>query len=186
MLTAAVFALTVVQSGPALLCPITFEPQPAEGKIYQYAGTRTTFCCESCPAVFAQNPAQAYKAAGDKNHTVAQFYFDPVSGGKVYPARAKGSSDFGGVRFYFGTTADKKAFDADAKTYATVPVKEALFCPVENHPVASYASAGGYVDYQGVRYYVCCEDCLMEMNSNPGKYAKLAAKYIQAPQVISN
>ena len=51
--------------------------------------------------------------------------------------------------------------------------------------ITSYASAGGFVDYKGVRYYVCCDDCLMQMNANPGKYAPNAVKYVQAPRVIS-
>ncbi len=183
--TAALFALSLIQQGPALVCPITGS-DPMEGaKPFEYAGTVTTLCCMSCPSAFKANPAKAYKSSAEQHLVVAQFLFDPVNGGRIDPKKAKGFSDYNGIRFSFGTAEDKKDFDADPKKYGTLPTKEALYCAVENHAVKSYSAAGGFVDYNGVRYYVCCDDCLMQMNTNPAKYAPNAEKYIKTPVVLT-
>lgn len=183
--TAALFAFAIAQQGPALVCPITGEAPMDGAKAFEYAGTTTVLCCMSCPSSFKANPAKAYKTSADQHLVVAQFLFDPVNGGRVDPKKAKGSSDYNGIRFSFGTAQDKKDFDADPKKFGTLPAKEALFCPVEMHAIKNYSSAGGFVDYNGVRYYVCCDDCLMQMNQNPAKFAANAEKYILEPKVIA-
>ena len=33
--------------------------------------------------------------------------------------------------------------------------------------------AAGHVDYQGQRYYFCCQACKMEFDDNPDAYARM-------------
>ena len=77
-----------------------------------------------------------------------------------------------------------KAFDAAPKKFAAMPEKEALFCPVMGHSVKSVAAAGGFVDHEGVRYYVCCGNCLPGMRQEPGKYAPKAASAMKTAAAV--
>ncbi len=47
-----------------------------------------------------------------------------------------------------------------------------LACPVMGDTVASAETAAGHVDYQGVRYYFCCNSCEVLFNAEPEKYAQ--------------
>lgn len=183
MLTTAILALALAQ-GPKLVCPISGEDSMGSPVAFEYAGSRFQLCCPMCIGDFKGDPAGAVKASAAKGKVVGEFLFDPVNGAKVKFETAKGVSDYGGIRYRFGTADDKKLFDADPKKYTQTPLKEALFCPVEQHPLKGYAAAGGFVDYKGVRFYTCCDDCLTELNTNPAKYVGNSAKYVKDVKAV--
>ena len=46
-----------------------------------------------------------------------------------------------------------------------------LACPVMGDVVVSPERSAGHVDYQGKRYYFCCNSCDQLFNEDPEKYA---------------
>ena len=51
-----------------------------------------------------------------------------------------------------------------------------LYCPIMKSKIRSEADAVGYVDYEGIRYYMCCESCLTMAKNDPKVAADAAAK----------
>lgn len=144
-----------------------------------YKGAAYDMCCGGCPGAFLKSPDKYLKAENVKDKTVGVFLFDPVSGAAVKTDKAPaGPSIYNGVAYYFTSAEDKTTFDADPKKFATAPEKEALFCPVMKEEVKDQAHSGGYADVDGVRYYICCGDCLATFKADPSKYVANAAKYV--------
>lgn len=50
-----------------------------------------------------------------------------------------------------------------------------LFCPIMKHSIPSADKAEGFVDHEGVRYYVCCGMCLGKAKADPSILKKEAA-----------
>ena len=168
--------------GPSLVCPTTGEAVAKAASSIDYAGVRYGTCCAGCDGPFKKDPAKALKSPALKGKTAGVSLFDPVTGLRLDAKAARGgSSDFGGVRYLFASAENKKAFDAEPKKYGTSPAKEALFCPVMKHEVASYAASGGYVDHEGVRYYVCCGGCMDGLKADPAKFVANASAAVKAP-----
>lgn len=46
-----------------------------------------------------------------------------------------------------------------------------LECPVMKATIDSEAQAAGYQDYEGKRYYFCCDMCPGKFKENPSLYA---------------
>jgi YHS domain-containing protein len=169
-----------------LSCPIMGSPAKTSGAAVDYAGVRYRFCCGGCDATFQGNPSKALKADGVKGKTLGVSLYDPVAAKRVTSTSGKGgTSDFGGVRYYFLSAANKSAFDADPKKYGTIPDKEAMFCPVMKVELKNYYGTGGYVDSGGVRYYVCCEGCLGALKANPSGFVANASAHVKAPKSFS-
>lgn len=163
-------ALTALPADKPLGCPIMGGPANLKGGYSDYNGVRTWYCCGGCDAQFEANPAKLSEAATKKGTVWGQFLFDPVSGMRLNADKAIAeSSDFQGVRFRFESAENKAKFDADPKKYGTLPEKEALYCPAMKQKVASYGKASGYVDYDGVRYYMCCAGCEKTFLKDPAK-----------------
>lgn len=167
---------------PPTLCPVTFEPAVDSAKAVDWSGIRFTFCCGSCDATFAANPKVALEKAAKADKTIGVFMFDAVSKMSIDPAKAKGGySDYKGVRYYFENKEEKASFDAEPKNFATLPKKEALYCPINKAKVASYGKASGYADYNGVRYYFCCAGCEKPFAEEPAKFAEIAKGFVSSP-----
>ncbi|MFM9873518.1 MAG: hypothetical protein ACKVQS_08665 [Fimbriimonadaceae bacterium] len=54
--------------------------------------------------------------------------------------------------------------------------KGELVCPMMGSVIKDEASAVGHVDYEGVRYYLCCDMCIEPANKDPKAMAEKAAK----------
>jgi YHS domain-containing protein len=194
MLTLAIGALVLgaPQAPPQAIvgpvhCPVMGSPVAKVSEAIDYNGARFEFCCPGCADPFAKTPAKFLTAESTKGKTVGVFLFDPVSGARLAPKDAKGgSSDFGGIRFHFATADNKKTFDAAPKRYGTMPQKEALYCPVMGHALSGgYDKTGGYADHDGVRYYVCCPNCLPKLRSAPGDHAGKASGAVKVPGALA-
>ncbi len=173
MITLAIASLILAQGSAAVVCPMTGGASPEMGKAVDYNGVRYTMCCGGCDAPFKKDPAKSLKSEALKGKLVGISLFDPISGARITEKAAKGGfSDFDGVRFYFASTDSKSKFDAAPKTFAKAPEKEALYCVVMGHDLKDYATAGGYVDIETVRYYTCCADCNAALKKNPSLAAK--------------
>ena len=183
MFTATIFVMALAQQGPALACPISGEDVGKSKIAYEFAGSKFTLCCPMCVEKFKTDPAKAIKESAEAHRVVAEFQFDPVSGAHIDLERAKLFSDYNGIRFPFGIPENKKLFDASPKKYSVIPPKESRSCAVGHHPVESYATAGGFVDFKGVRYYMCCDDCLPKMIKEPGTFAPSVATHVKNPEV---
>ena len=183
---------TVMVSAPVLAedkpvcCPIMGSAAAAAGSATDYNGVRFRYCCGGCQATFEKNPEQALKSPKIKDLTTGVSLFDPVAQHSVTAKTAKGGfSDFNGVRYYFLRPDNKATFDDDPKKYGTPPAKEAMFCPVQKIELKNYFGCNGYVDYEGVRYYVCCDTCLGALKANPANYVANSAASVKAPKAIN-
>lgn len=184
MLTlASTLVLGLVADQP-LSCAATGEPASAKVSAVDYKGTRYVFCCDGCPQKFAKNPTATLKNPELKGKTVGYFLYDPVSHTKIDGAESKASMDVNGVRYFFGSEANRKTFASNVKKYTTMPTKEVVYCPVAKEKLDGYAGAYAYVDYKDVRYYVCCPDCFPKMSATPQKYAPGVKKMIATPKSI--
>ncbi len=190
MLSTVIASLLVsfAAQGPALHCPVTGEAVPASAKAsVDYNGVRYTPCCAGCAGPMKKDPVKMLKSEKLKGLVVGVGLFDPVTGLRVNAKEAKGGfSDFEGVRYMFASADSKKAFDAEPKKFGIQPEKEALFCAVMGHEVKDYASAGGYVDHAGTRYYVCCAGCMGPMKKDAAALAAKAAKEVKKPAVMDS
>ncbi len=168
-----------------LSCPINLEPVTKGTPVTDYNGVRFTYCCGGCDAEFIKAPQAALEKAAKAGKTVGVFLFDPVSQKPIDSEKAAGgSSDYKGVRFFFSSTEDKTTFDKSPAKFGVLPKKEALFCPINKAPVASYDKASGYGDYEGTRYYFCCAGCDTPFAKDPAKFAPDAKDYVKAPKAI--
>lgn len=167
-----------------LVCPVSGEPIPADAKAYDWNGLRVRFCCGSCIDAFMRAPATTLETAGKRGWTVATAIFDPVTGRRLSPQNAKGgASTYGGVLFTFQTPGGKAAFDGDAKRYGAIPAKSVNDCPVMHLEISKTFLAPGYVDFEGVRYFACCDQCFPKLRSDPGAYAKAYAEKAGPPKL---
>lgn len=200
ILNAMLAAAAILAPAQPLSCPVAHHAAGADGPVVYVAGAKFTLCCpdcfvccgemgtaccdncgdsclkgekccDSCAPAMKGVAAENVAAAAEKGLTVGEFLFDPVAKTRIQPKDAKATVDFKGMRYYFASEANKAKFDADPLSYAQVPEKEALYCSVMKHAIASYDKAGGYVDHEGVRYYVCCPNCLGAMAKDPAKFA---------------
>lgn len=182
-LIAMVMMLAPAQDTTPTMCPIMGSPAAKGGPVVEYAGTRYEFCCAGCDATFQKGPAAALKNEKLKGKTTGVFLFDPVSHKRIDAKNAKGGSvEFNGTRYLFETADNMAAFKKDSKTYAMIPAKESLVCPVAGDVVETYAKASGYADHEGVRYYFCCGGCEAPFAKDAATHAAKAAKHVKAPE----
>jgi YHS domain-containing protein len=166
-----------------LVCPMSGETLSADSKAVDLNGVRYRFCCASCVAGFKKDPAGALKKASEKKWLVGVSVFDVVSGRKLTPQNAKGGfSDYEGTRFYFQNMMNKQAFDAGPQKFGAIPDKASTICPVMGVELTNTYSAPGFADFEGVRYFACCETCLPQLRANPGRFAASAAGKVGAPK----
>ncbi len=179
LISLALMAQQAPLSCPAMGSPISGKP----AEVFDYAGARYGTCCAGCEDAFKKDPAKTLAQWAEKGTTIGMSLFDPISGTRVEPKDAKAFADYKGIRYPFAKEDEKATFDADPKKYGAVPKKEALFCPVLKTDLKTYDGAHGFVDYKGVRYYTCCEDCLAKLKANPETYVSNAEGQVKEPAV---
>ncbi len=184
-LTALALSLSATHGEP-LVCPVNGEHDADMKRAFRdYNGVRYWTCCADCEPAFDKEPAK-FAAERAKGKAAGVSLFDPVSGARILHDKAiKEFSDYKGVRFLFAKAENKAKFDADPKKYGTMPEKEALYCSPGKEVVESYAASSGYVDFKGVRYYMCCAGCETPWAKEPDKHAENSAKYVKAPGIAT-
>lgn len=168
----SLIAFTAMALGqtPALKCPVMGSAVAPSSPVVEFNGSRFQFCCAGCDSNFAKSPGAFLKTQRGAKNTVGVFLFDPVSRLRLDVDKAKATADFESIRYPFQTEENRKAFLANPKKYATIPSKEALYCPVGKEAVPSYSKASDYVDHEGVRWYMCCAGCGGPFEKDPKKY----------------
>lgn len=187
MLTTLI-ALSAMSLGQvqALKCPVMGSAIAPNSPVVEYNGAKFAFCCGGCDANFAKSPESFLKTQRAAKNTVGVFLFDPVSRLRLDLDKAKATADFESIRYPFATDQNKSAFLANPKKFATVPAKEALYCPVGKEEVPTYSKASDYVDHNGVRWYMCCAGCGGPFEKDPAKYLVAGIeKHIRPAQAIS-
>ncbi len=188
MVLSLILGISMLQSQAkpsALVCPMTAEEVSASSASVDFAGTRYQMCCGGCPDEFKKDPTAALKSDKLKGKTVGTFLFDPISNARIEAKAAKGGSvDYKGTRYLFATAEEKATFTAAPAKFVKNPEKEVLYCTVVGHAIKNYASAGGYVDIKGTRYYTCCKDCLGKLKADNTIADKTPADKVKKPAVI--
>lgn len=165
-------AISAVALAPLadLKCPVMGGPAILHTNTVEYAGATFGFCCPGCDTRFAQNPDRLIQAQARRGSVVGLHLFDPVSGRRITPEKAEFSRDHQGIRYLFASQQNLDTFVKDIGKFTRAPRRESLECPVMRKSVSHISLAGGYVDHQGVRYYVCCPGCLKPLAENPAKH----------------
>ncbi len=172
--------LTSAAGGDNLSCAVMGSAVPAKPTAaLDYAGVRYSFCCGGCDGSFKANPTKFTKAAEGK--TIGHTLFDNVSGLRLDEKKIAGSYDYKGVRYRFASEANLNKFKAEPKMFSKTPEKEVMHCVVMGHGVENYATAGAFADYEGVRYYMCCGDCVKAFQAKPAEFAAKFASKAAAP-----
>jgi len=73
------------------------------------------------------------------------------------------------------TAPDPRMGDSKAEPVAYTNEKGEIICPVMGTVIESKEKAVGYQDYEGMRYYFCCDGCPEQFKKDPAKYAKKGA-----------
>lgn len=182
----ATLALAPVFGADDLTCAVMGSPAPIKtANALDYAGVRYPFCCGGCDGTFGKEPAKFVKKASEGKAAIGFFLFDPVSGLRLEFKEAPANfTDYKGTRYFFENADNKKAFEGMKEKFATAPEKEVLKCSVVGHDFEGYAGAGAFADYEGVRYYFCCGDCLANFKKEPAKYAGPVQSKVQAPKAL--
>lgn len=171
LLTAALLAGPATGlTGGAFHCVSTHDAYNKPFETVDYKGIRYGTCCAGCAPQFVRNPDVMIAEDQKLGKLFGESLFDMVSGARISESGAKAHIDYKGIRYLFATKENEKTFKADPAKYTQSPKKELLHCPVFNENIANIVSAGGFVDYKGTRYYVCCGSCLAEMHKDAAKY----------------
>ncbi|HMS56838.1 MAG TPA: YHS domain-containing protein [Fimbriimonadaceae bacterium] len=179
MLTLTLLVAAGLQSG--LTCPVMGGPANFKAGTTYYNGAQYAFCCAGCDTTFAKAPTSTLEKATKEKRVSGLFLFDPVTKTKIAPDKAVAHSDYAGIRFSFASAENKANFDKNPKAFATLPKKEALYCPVMGESIANYTKASGYADFEGVRYYFCCAGCDQTFAKEPSKYVANVKAKIRVP-----
>lgn len=185
--TLIAFTAMALSQTPALKCPVMGSAIAPSSPVVEYNGSRFQFCCGGCDSNFAKDPEAFLKTQRSAKNTVGVFLFDPVSRKRIDKDKARATADFESFRYPFESKENRTAFLADPKKFASIPAKEALYCPVGKEVVPSYAKASDYVDFEGVRWYMCCAGCGGPFEKDPKKYLFAGIeKYIQVAKPLKH
>jgi YHS domain-containing protein len=171
---AAILMGSPVQAAQApapLNCPIMLNGvADMKSKPVVMAGFSFHFCCPGCDAKFKKDPSGSMKKAVEAKKTVGVSLFDPVNGVRMDAAKAKGTADFNGIRYYFASRINAQKFSEAPASFTATPKQEVLYCVVMKQAIRSYEAAHSYVDHKGVRYYMCCAPCNGQFKEKPDTF----------------
>lgn len=185
MLTIIAISAVLLGQAQQITCPVMGGPVAKNSKIVEYAGASFLFCCPGCEGSFAKSPAKFLETQSKAKKTAGVFLFDPVSRQRLELGKALATADYAGIRYPFASAENKTRFVANPTSFAKLPEKEALYCPVGKEAVPSYSKASDYVDHNGVRWFMCCAGCGAPFEKEPTKYLVPGIdKHVHAPAVL--
>lgn len=168
--------LSLAAQDNALKCPVMAGEVAKDTNFVEYRGASFGFCCAGCDKNFAKAPDKFLATQAKAGNTVGVSMFDVVSRRRIDAAKAPSFSDFGGIRYPFESKDNAMVFLAAQEKLTVAPKKEALYCPVMKKPIASASKAWGFVDHDGVRWYLCCAGCEEPFLKNPATFVTAEAK----------
>jgi YHS domain-containing protein len=185
MITIIAMSAVLLGQAQTLKCPVMGGAVAQNTTFVEYQGAQFGFCCPGCEGNFAKSPDKFIETQRKAGNTVGSFLFDPVTRKRIDPPKAAATKDYNGIRYYFTSVDSATAFGKSPSKFSLAPKKEALYCPVGKEVVASYAKASDYVDFEGVRWYMCCEGCGDPFEKSPRQYLTPAAlEHVKAPAVL--
>jgi Cu+-exporting ATPase len=110
------------------VCQMDVSPETARASV-QHDGKAYYFCCAGCAQKFQADPQKYLHAkplaglvqlggiAPAKPQTAADAEIDPVCGMTVDPAKARGSAEFQGKKYYFCSPGCEQKFKAEPQKY---------------------------------------------------------------------
>lgn len=166
----ACLALSQGAHAPATNCPVMGHPASDSQPKVLYKGTVFGFCCGGCVDTFAKEPEKYLKAHAGDSKAIGYALYDVVAG-VIIPKDAKTHDVVhGGVLYRFLSAENEKKFETEPKKFVA-PAQEAnSICPVSEETLKP-GKAGAFRDYNGVRYYLCCADCIGAFDKNPAEFA---------------
>ncbi len=173
-------SITSGHSSDSMHCVMTGDAYNKAAETIDYKGVRYGTCCGGCGGEFVTKPDAVLAEDAKKNILVGTGLFDPVSGERIKPKADSPNSIYKGVKYFFASADEKSSFDATPAKFTASPSKEVLHCPVLGDDIPNYISAGGYVDVEGVRYYVCCSSCMASLKKDPAQFTSKVTKFVQA------
>jgi YHS domain-containing protein len=179
---AQIIAFALLSNQPQLVCPVMGEAADMAGPKVEYNGAVFAFCCSGCDTAFSGDPAKILASPKVKGKNAGLYLFDPVSRNRVEAKAAKAFATYAGIVFPFESEANKAKFEKSPKDFGTLPKKEVLVCPVSGEKIESHHRAAAYRDVDGVRYYICCGDCVPEMDKDAKKHTAAHAKSAVTPK----
>lgn len=168
--------LSFAVQGGDLKCPVMGGGVAKDTNFVEYRGAKFGFCCGGCDSNFAKAPDKFLATQAKAGNTVGVSMFDVVSRRRIDAAKAPSFSDVGGIRYPFESKDNAMVFLAAQEKLSVAPKKEALYCPVMKQPIASASKAWGYVDHEGVRWYLCCAGCEGPFTKDPASFVTADAK----------
>ncbi|OWU65677.1 MAG: hypothetical protein CBB60_003450 [Armatimonadetes bacterium Cent15-Ar3] len=186
MLTIIAISAVLLGQAQQITCPVMGGPVAKNSKIVEYAGASFSFCCPGCEGSFTKSPSKFLETQSKAKKTAGVFLFDPVSRQRLELGKALVTADYAGIRYPFASEENKTKFVANPTSFAKLPEKEALYCPVGKEAVPSYSKASDYVDHNGVRWFMCCAGCGAPFEKEPTKYLVPGIdKHVHAPAVLA-
>jgi YHS domain-containing protein len=186
MLTIIAISAVLLGQAQQITCPVMGGPVAKNSKIVEYAGASFSFCCPGCEGSFTKSPSKFLETQSKAKKTAGVFLFDPVSRQRLELGKAIATADYAGIRYPFASEENKTKFVANPTSFAKLPEKEALYCPVGKETVPSYSKASDYVDHNGVRWFMCCAGCGAPFEKEPTKYLVPGIdKHVHAPAVLA-
>ena len=167
-----------------------------------HQGKTYYFCCSGCAQKFQADPQKYLQPKANPGliqlggmaaakPQAAATEIDPVCGMKVDPAKARGTAEYRGKKYYFCCPGCEQKFKADPEKYPQPQpgaglVQLGSIAPVTPQPPANAqidpvcgmmvdpAKARGASEYQGKKYYFCSSSCEHKFKANPEKYLSAA------------
>lgn len=173
-------------TGGSFHCVATHESYQKPTDTLDFEGIRYGTCCASCASSFLKDPKKMIAADQKLGKLFGESLFDVVSGARITETGANAHADYKGIRYLFTSKEEAKMFEKNPAAYTVAPKKELVHCPVFDRDIANIASAAGYVDFKGVRYYVCCHSCLNAMHHDAAKYVAKFASQVTAAKADKN
>lgn len=183
-------AMLLAQAAFQRACPIHESPVTDESPSLCVSGVEFRFRDEAARQSFAKEPAAAMaRVIGSRGLNGASYFvkrgaacgvsfFDPVArksmilsrDGHIREADIRAVEQWqvvDGIAYPLGQRSSRQ-FRQNLKAYLAEPKKYSLWCPVMRKEMPTIEKAVGYLDRDGVRYFLCCESCMGSAGRSSG------------------
>jgi len=169
----AILVLSQGAQAPSTNCPVMSSPASPSQPVVMYKGSAFGFCCGGCVEAFTNNPETYLKRAAESADPIGYALYDVVNGHLIAKDAKTHDLVHQGILYRFLSEENRVAFQKDPKKYLAPDKESASECVVSGETIAP-GKAKAFKDYEGVRYYFCCPDCLEEFSKSPAEFAKKA------------
>ena len=164
MITAVLASAVLVQQ--KTICPLMTK-RPTTGVMSaDYGGRRIFVCCDVCLTNIKKGTDKIIERSIKGNLLIGEFLYEPITQKRIVGRKAEFQSSYKGFKVYFETEANQQLFDAEPEKYWKHPTRESRACPISGAEIKDLATAAGFKDVNGVRYYACSPDCFDKLQTS--------------------